>query len=83
MTPVGPALAISTAAAGGARRRRDPRVFDADGREVLITQVCTKCGSSKPLTAFGLRHMPDGKVRSIPQCRTCRSGRKGAPCPTA
>lgn len=56
------------------RQRREPRVFDADGREVFITQICTKCARSKPLRAFGLRLMPDGKVRSIPQCRACRGG---------
>jgi hypothetical protein len=63
-----------TPSAAAKRQRRDPRVFDAEGREVFVTQICTKCHRSKPLRAFGLRLMPDGKVRSIPQCRACRGG---------
>jgi hypothetical protein len=50
------------------------RLFTADGVEVLVTQICTKCGRSKPLAAFGLRRMPDGKIRSIPRCKACRGG---------
>lgn len=58
------------------RRRRDSRIFDSTGAEVFITQTCTRCHATKPLKAFGLRLMPDGKVRSIPQCRTCRGARR-------
>ena len=55
------------------RARRDARVFDAEGREVFVSQVCMKCRQTKPLKVFGLRVMADGKVRSIPWCSPCRS----------
>lgn len=53
--------------------RREARVFDAARAEVFITYRCSRCGKSKPLAAFGLRKMDDGKIRSIPQCRDCRA----------
>jgi hypothetical protein len=62
------------------RKRRKSAVYDADGNEVLITMMCLKCRSMKPLTAFGLRKMADGAIRNQPWCRTCRSG-AGAPKP--
>lgn len=66
------------------RKRRKSAVFDADGNEVLITMMCLKCRSMKPLGMFGLRKMADGAIRNQPWCRTCRSGagtgkKKGAP----
>lgn len=54
-------------------RRRRTAVFDADGREVLITLMCLKCRQIKPLAQFGLRKMADGAVRNQPWCRSCRS----------
>src|SRR5262249_20107124 len=58
---------------GGAGRRRRTAVYDADGREVLITLMCLKCRQIKPLAQFGLRKMADGAVRNQPWCRACRS----------
>lgn len=65
------------------RARRDPRVFDEAGAEVFISKMCPHCLRVKPLKAFGLRKMGDGKIRDCPWCRTCRSasGRKEAPQP--
>ena len=57
-----------------ARKRRKSAVFDAEGHEVLITMMCLKCRSMKPLAMFGLRKMADGAIRNQPWCRTCRSG---------
>ena len=57
-----------------ARKRRKSAVFDAEGHEVLITMMCLKCRSMKPLGMFGLRKMADGAIRNQPWCRTCRSG---------
>jgi hypothetical protein len=57
-----------------ARKRRKSAVYDADGNEVLITMMCLKCRSMKPLGMFGLRKMADGAIRNQPWCRTCRSG---------
>jgi hypothetical protein len=54
-------------------QRRRTAVFDADGREVLITLMCLKCRQIKPLAQFGLRKMADGAVRNQPWCRSCRS----------
>jgi hypothetical protein len=48
------------------------RLFTEDGEEVFITQICTKCGLTKPLKAFGLRRV-GRKLRSISQCKACRS----------
>jgi hypothetical protein len=56
------------------RKRRKSAVYDADGNEVLITMMCLKCRSMKPLTMFGLRKMADGAIRNQPWCRGCRSG---------
>jgi hypothetical protein len=56
------------------RKRRRSAVYDADGNEVLITMMCLKCKTVKPLTMFGLRKMADGAIRNQPWCRTCRSG---------
>jgi hypothetical protein len=56
------------------RKKRRSAVFDADGHEVLITMMCLKCKSMKPLAMFGLRKMADGAIRNQPWCRTCRSG---------
>ncbi len=73
------------AAEGRAKPARRPalpleaRVFTRDGEEVFVTQVCTKCGATKPLTQFGLRRMADGKIRSIAQCKACRSHPHGVP----
>jgi hypothetical protein len=57
-----------------ARKRRKSAVYDAEGNEVLITMMCLKCRSMKPLGMFGLRKMADGAIRNQPWCRTCRSG---------
>jgi hypothetical protein len=57
-----------------ARKKRKSAVYDADGHEVLITMMCLKCRSMKPLGMFGLRKMADGAIRNQPWCRTCRSG---------
>lgn len=56
------------------RKRRRSAVYDADGNEVLITMMCLKCRTVKPLTMFGLRKMADGAIRNQPWCRPCRSG---------
>ncbi len=56
------------------RKKRKSAVYDADGNEVLITMMCLKCRSMKPLLMFGLRKMADGAIRNQPWCRTCRSG---------
>src|SRR5215831_4466621 len=58
---------------GATRRRRRTAVYDAEGREVLITLMCLKCRQIKPLAQFGLRRMADGAVRNQPWCRSCRS----------
>ena len=57
-----------------ARKKRKSAVYDAEGKEVLITMMCLKCKSMKPLGMFGLRKMADGAIRNQPWCRTCRSG---------
>ena len=59
---------------GQPRKRRKSAVFDADGHEVLISLMCLKCRTLKPLAQFGLRKMADGAIRNQPWCRTCRSG---------
>ena len=56
------------------RKKRKSAVYDAEGMEVLITMMCLKCKSMKPLGMFGLRKMADGAIRNQPWCRTCRSG---------
>lgn len=76
LTPVAPKKATddTTALPKEARKRRKSAVFDADGNEVLITMMCLKCRSMKPLAMFGLRKMADGAIRNQPWCRGCRSG---------
>ena len=59
---------------GQPRKRRKSAVYDAEGHEVLISLMCIKCRSLKPLAQFGLRKMADGAIRNQPWCRTCRSG---------
>jgi hypothetical protein len=59
---------------GQPRKRRKSAVYDAEGHEVLISLMCLKCRSLKPLAQFGLRKMADGAIRNQPWCRTCRSG---------
>lgn len=57
---------------GQPRKRRKTAIYDAEGNEVLITLMCLKCKSMKPLAMFGLRKMADGAIRNQPWCRTCR-----------
>ena len=59
---------------GQPRKRRKSAVYDAEGHEVLISLMCLKCKTLKPLAQFGLRRMADGAIRNQPWCRTCRSG---------
>ena len=35
------------------RKKRKSAVYDAEGKEVLITMMCLKCKSMKPLGMFG------------------------------
>lgn len=65
------------------RKRRKSAVYDADGNEVLITMMCLKCRSMKPLVMFGLRKMADGAIRNQPWCRGCRSGASSKKKPAA
>lgn len=52
--------------------RRDRRLFDSNGTEVLINLTCTgPCGKSLPFSEFGAR-LVNGKLRSISQCTSCR-----------
>lgn len=59
---------------GEPRKKRKSAVYDHEGHEVLITLMCLKCRSIKPLAQFGLRKMADGAIRNQPWCRPCRSG---------
>jgi hypothetical protein len=59
---------------GQPRKRRKSAVYDAEGHEVLISLMCLKCRTLKPLAQFGLRKMADGAIRNQPWCRGCRSG---------
>lgn len=59
---------------GQPRKRRKSSVYDADGQEVLISLMCLKCKTLRPLAQFGLRKMADGAIRNQPWCRGCRSG---------
>jgi hypothetical protein len=59
---------------GEPRKKRKSAVYDHEGHEVLITLMCLKCRSIKPLAQFGLRKMADGAIRNQPWCRSCRSG---------
>ena len=65
---------------GEPRKKRKSAVYDHEGHEVLITLMCLKCRSIKPLAQFGLRKMADGAIRNRPWCRPCRSG-AGVPKP--
>lgn len=56
------------------RKKRKTAIYDGEGNEVLITLMCLKCKSMKPLAQFGLRKMADGAIRNQPWCRTCRGG---------
>lgn len=73
MTPPAPEKA-QPREPGQPRKRRKSAVYDADGQEVLISLMCIKCRTLKPLAQFGLRKMADGAIRNQPWCRTCRSG---------
>ena len=59
-------------------RRLYLQLYTRGGEEVRLVVPCTKCGVPKPFVEFGLRRMPNGQVRNVPQCRGCR----GAPEPT-
>jgi hypothetical protein len=61
------------------RAARPCRVFDSDGREVLISKLCPHCLQTKPLASFGLRLMGDGKVRCAPWCKACRGAARTRP----
>jgi hypothetical protein len=73
MAPVAPEKA-KPREPGQPRKRRKSAVYDADGQEVLISLMCIKCRTLKPLAQFGLRKMADGAIRNQPWCRMCRSG---------
>ncbi len=60
--------------ASAPRKKRKTAIYDGEGNEVLITLMCLKCKSMKPLAQFGLRKMADGAIRNQPWCRTCRGG---------
>ncbi len=74
LTPITTPSEPASEASKEPRKRRKSAVFDAEGNEVLITMMCLKCKSMKPLAMFGLRKMADGAIRNQPWCRTCRSG---------
>ena len=74
MPPPASKEAKTTREPGQPRKRRKSAVYDAEGHEVLISLMCIKCRSLKPLAQFGLRKMADGAIRNQPWCRTCRSG---------
>jgi hypothetical protein len=74
MPPPASKEAKTTREAGQPRKRRKSAVYDADGHEVLISLMCLKCRTLKPLAQFGLRKMADGAIRNQPWCRGCRSG---------
>jgi hypothetical protein len=57
---------------GQPRKKRKSAVYDHEGNEVLISLMCLKCKTVKPLAQFGLRKMADGAIRNQPWCRTCR-----------
>src|SRR5687768_6987103 len=73
MVPAGAGKAKNAGEAGQPRKRRKTAIYDGEGHEVLITLMCLKCKSMKPLAQFGLRKMADGAIRNQPWCRTCRS----------
>ena len=74
MPPPASKEAKTTREPGQPRKRRKSAVYDAEGHEVLISLMCLKCRTLKPLAQFGLRKMADGAIRNQPWCRTCRSG---------
>jgi hypothetical protein len=74
MPPPASKEAKTTREPGQPRKRRKSAVYDAEGHEVLISLMCIKCRTLKPLAQFGLRKMADGAIRNQPWCRTCRSG---------
>src|SRR5687768_18611289 len=74
MVPAGAGKAKKDREPGQPRKRRKTAIYDGDGHEVLITLMCLKCKSMKPLAQFGLRKMADGAIRNQPWCRTCRGG---------
>lgn len=74
LTPIATPSEPAAEATREPRKRRKSAVYDAEGNEVLITMMCLKCKSMKPLAMFGLRKMADGAIRNQPWCRTCRSG---------
>jgi len=74
MPPPASKEAKTTREPGQPRKRRKSAVYDADGHEVLISLMCLKCRTLKPLAQFGLRKMADGAIRNQPWCRGCRSG---------
>lgn len=57
---------------GQPRKKRKSAVYDHEGNEVLISLMCLKCKTVKPLAQFGLRKMADGAIRNQPWCRSCR-----------
>lgn len=57
---------------GQPRKKRKSAVYDLEGNEVLISLMCLKCKTVKPLAQFGLRKMADGAIRNQPWCRSCR-----------
>jgi hypothetical protein len=59
---------------GQPRKKRKSAVYDGEGHEVLISLMCLKCRTLRPLAQFGLRKMADGAIRNQPWCRGCRSG---------
>jgi hypothetical protein len=62
----------AAAAGEGVRKKRKTSVYDGDGNEVLISLMCLKCKTVKPLAQFGLRRMADGAMRNQPWCKGCR-----------
>jgi len=80
MLPVPEAKPKQAREPGQPRKKRKSAIYDHEGSEVLITLMCLKCKSMKPLAQFGLRKMADGAIRNQPWCRPCRSG-AGAPKP--
>ncbi len=74
MLPVPEAKPKQAREPGQPRKKRKSAIYDHEGNEVLITLMCLKCKSMRPLAQFGLRKMADGAIRNQPWCRTCRSG---------
>ena len=66
---------------GQPRKKRKSAVYDLEGNEVLISLMCLKCKTVKPLAQFGLRKMADGAIRNQPWCRSCRGAAGTKPKP--